>query len=223
MIKNTRLFGIATIVSLLFLIVACTPEEKTETFWVNSYKTTVDNDDNYQLLVSESDNLEDANWDKFENSIEGFTFKPGYFQKIEVKVEDVEGQETKKYTLKDVLEEKLDMRYRLNDTWVVVAIDGKDVEKKEDQELPQLEMNLSKGQVSGTDGCNRIFGQITEIKENTIKFDKMGSTRMACPDMETPDAFMSAFAKVKQYKLNDLELVLLDENNNEVLKFKKVD
>lgn len=49
--------------------------------------------------------------------------------------------------------------------------------------LPHLEL-VDDGSVTGTDGCNRLFGSWTQ-DEQTVEFSGVGSTRMACPDVDT--------------------------------------
>ncbi len=48
---------------------------------------------------------------------------------------------------------------------------------------PRLEL-VADGSFSGTDGCNRLMGSWTQ-DEQTVEFTGVGSTRMACPDVDT--------------------------------------
>lgn len=48
---------------------------------------------------------------------------------------------------------------------------------------PRLDLD-GDGRFAGTDGCNRLFGAWTE-DAGTVLFSEVGSTRMACPDVDT--------------------------------------
>lgn len=48
---------------------------------------------------------------------------------------------------------------------------------------PRLDLT-DDGRFAGTDGCNRLFGTWTE-EAGTVRFCEVGSTRMACPDVDT--------------------------------------
>lgn len=48
---------------------------------------------------------------------------------------------------------------------------------------PYLEL-AEDGAVSGSDGCNRLVGT-WKMVGTTIEFGPLGSTKMACPDVET--------------------------------------
>lgn len=47
------------------------------------------------------------------------------------------------------------------------------------------------GALTGTDGCNRLHGSWTQDGD-TLAFDRVASTRMACPDV---DAWLSGLAR----------------------------
>ncbi|MCR9629558.1 META domain-containing protein [Vibrio antiquarius] len=64
--------------------------------------------------------------------------------------------------------------------WELVQIDGKDIELKERQQAPRLEIgeNLT---ANGNAGCNNFFGQ-AELKNNQLRIEKMGMTMKMCMD-----------------------------------------
>lgn len=49
---------------------------------------------------------------------------------------------------------------------------------------PQLVLDAG-GALSGTDGCNRLFGTWEQSDDQTVSFGDLGSTLMACPDVDT--------------------------------------
>ncbi|WP_134646849.1 META domain-containing protein [Vibrio diabolicus] len=64
--------------------------------------------------------------------------------------------------------------------WELVQIDGKNIELKERQQAPRLEIgeNLT---ANGNAGCNNFFGQ-AELKNNQLRIEKMGMTMKMCLD-----------------------------------------
>lgn len=64
--------------------------------------------------------------------------------------------------------------------WELVQIDGKNIELKERQQAPRLEIgeNLT---ANGNTGCNNFFGQ-AELKNNQLRIEKMGMTMKMCMD-----------------------------------------
>ncbi len=56
--------------------------------------------------------------------------------------------------------------------------------------------------VHGNSGCNNFSG-IFELKEgNQIRLSQMASTRMACPDMDTEQAFLSVLGMADNYTIS---------------------
>ena len=86
-----------------------------------------------------------------------------------------------------------------------------------------MEINLSKMQVLGTNGCNNYTGKIDRITLSDIQFGNIASTKKMCPDMSTSDMYDQALNASESYKLGNLELTLFDNSGNETLNFKKVD
>ncbi|AVF59753.1 META domain-containing protein [Vibrio diabolicus] len=64
--------------------------------------------------------------------------------------------------------------------WELVQIDGKNIELKERQQAPRLEIgeNLT---ANGNAGCNNFFGQ-AELKNNQLRIENMGMTMKMCMD-----------------------------------------
>lgn len=67
---------------------------------------------------------------------------------------------------------------------------------------PQLVISED-GTLGGTDGCNRLFGT-WEYRGDTVSFGEVGSTMMACPDVDTWLAgFDSAWVDGDRLHVND--------------------
>ena len=64
--------------------------------------------------------------------------------------------------------------------WELSVLDGKQVAGNQPIYIELTE----DGKVSGFIGCNRLNGSYTIENETQIKFSQLGTTRMACPEME---------------------------------------
>ena len=125
-----------------------------------------------------------------------------------------------------VLEEKQDKKILLNDIWIATSIGGTAINinpETDGIEAPMMEIKLADMQYTGTDGCNRFMGGITELDEESIHFGIATGTRKMCMDMMIPDQFNKALPLVASYKQEDLILTLFNEEGEELIQFKKVD
>ncbi|TXK26211.1 META domain-containing protein, partial [Pontibacter qinzhouensis] len=65
--------------------------------------------------------------------------------------------------------------------------------------------------VKGFAGCNNFFGTYT-LKNDRLALERLGSTRMACPDMEVENYLMKVFGTVTSYKIAGDLLTLYSKN-----------
>ena len=113
--------------------------------------------------------------------------------------------------------------YRLNDIWVLTTFNGTEL-RAEDfvKGLPVVEFHLNKNMVYGSTGCNRITGSF-EAKGKRITFSKMATTRMACPNMEFEQQFLTFITDNSlDYYIEDGKMTLQDDKGI-VIVFKKTD
>ncbi|GGF33254.1 META domain-containing protein [Echinicola rosea] len=109
--------------------------------------------------------------------------------------------------------------YRLNDIWALETLNGEKLIK--DGKNPNLEFNLMENRFFGFGGCNRINGEIS-IKKQQIKFSKVATTEMACPNLKAEGIFMQHITDQSyNFKIDGLELTLRNDQN--VLVFRKID
>ena len=109
----------------------------------------------------------------------------------------------------------------IHDVWVTVAIEGNPINRM--VTAPRLEINLTKMQVMGNDGCNNFSGNIKNIDNNTINFATIVSRKKSCRNMETANRFNKALIASASYKIENGVLVFFDRNGNEALKLQKTD
>jgi heat shock protein HslJ len=184
------------------------------------------------LQIQKGKSIEKGKWQNFYANIEGFDFELGYIFKLAVKEEKIDPAKVPadgssvKYTLVEVLEKNPDPKFRIHDIWALEAIDGKTVERPNDNDrmqIPSIEINLTEMRIMGTDGCNNFHGSIKSIEEDELKLGPIAATMKMCYNMEIPNKFNVAINKVSAYKIENLKLYFFDEKGRELLRFKKVD
>ena len=115
---------------------------------------------------------------------------------------------------------------KLHDIWALkeISFNGLPVETDFTEiKTPILELHIKDKKIYGNDGCNAIFGSIEKLDGNSISFGKIGSTKMACPNMVIPAAYAKALLDVRTYERKELRLYFYNAEGEEVLNFLKVD
>ena len=104
--------------------------------------------------------------------------------------------------------------------WNITAVEGRGLTTASSQ-IPYIGFDLKQGRVYGYSGCNRIMASI-DLKTGKPAFSKMGSTMMACPDMDTERQVLAALSKVeKARKTDDGSVALLDADGKEVARLER--
>ena len=77
------------------------------------------------------------------------------------------------------------------------------------------------GTVSGSTGCNRFVAQYT-LDRDALEIGPIASTRMACPPPadEVERAYLHALGRVAAWRSDDADLVLLDSDGTELLRYR---
>lgn len=98
--------------------------------------------------------------------------------------------------------------------WMMVSFDGF---TKEQLVKNKAEINLTEpvkdGQIRGTAmmGCNRMFFTLEFKSKNKVIISGLGSTLMACQEMEIEDKFTKVFEKMTRYEIDGHFLTLYDD------------
>lgn len=73
-------------------------------------------------------------------------------------------------------------------------------------------------QVKGTAtmGCNKIFFTIEFKNNGKLKISNLGSTEMACQNMNLENAFLKKFGNMTKYSIEGHRLTLSDKDGNEM-------
>lgn len=135
------------------------------------------------FLVKEKNS---KNWEYFYSGIEGFNYQAGYRYVIDVtrtKRKNVPADASiYTYKLKKVIKKQKVAVKQANNwnfvtqhSWKLIQLNGKTIENT----TAYLNFQAHKNAMSGSGGCNRIFGGF-ELKGNQITFKAIASTEMAC-------------------------------------------
>ena len=97
--------------------------------------------------------------------------------------------------------------------WQLVEVSGSPVSPLAGKKQPHIIFDPSKKQATGFAGGNNFFGSY-ELGESALKFGPVGSTRMACPDLETglETEVFKTLDKTRAWKISDGILLLMDES-----------
>ncbi|MGO4707887.1 META domain-containing protein [Chryseobacterium sp. 2TAF14] len=86
----------------------------------------------------------------------------------------------------------------------------------------KAEINLTAppedGKIKGTAmmGCNRMFFTLEFKSKNKVEISGLGSTLMACQEMEIEDQFTKVFEKMTRYQIDGHFLTLYDDKGAEM-------
>lgn len=212
--------------STIFVLQSCS-SVKESTLWVSGYKVEASAGAGKMqtLLVNEDSDVNSENWQNFYAPIEGFQFEEGYLKQIKVKKEELDKETVPadassiKYTLKEEISKITDNRALLQGDWVLAKINGHVINRM--VVLPTMTIDLSKNNVSGSDGCNLYSGSITSLSQNEINFGTLASTKKACINENIATEYYKALAEVTSYKFENSKLSLLNDKGELLVTFIK--
>ncbi len=92
-------------------------------------------------------------------------------------------------------------------TWRLVEVEGKTVDTAKLQRPAEFTFNKADQRISGSAGCNNIFGKFT-VSADKLTFSPLAATKMACQDMSVESSFLSVTGKVNNWKVTEGFLVL---------------
>ena len=115
--------------------------------------------------------------------------------------------------------------YRLTDLWLIDKINGKSIAEFNifKNKVPMIEMNAAQQRFGGTAGCNSFNGSF-EAAGSRIRFGKIASTLIMCPDMKLEQEFFDALNdKYFEFTIASNTLTLVSPEGKTVLELKKAD
>lgn len=105
--------------------------------------------------------------------------------------------------------------------WTAVDIFGKMVPATAEVKAPFFVLDPKGNRVKGYAGCNRFSGTFL-FKGEVFIFNKLASTRMACPqNLSIENSFLEALDKTESYLIEDGMLLLMDKNEELTMRLKK--
>lgn len=108
----------------------------------------------------------------------------------------------------------------LNGTWLVKEIDGQPVNVPD----MKLVIDVDEGRLHGNTGCNIINGTLETDMDaaNSISFQKIGMTRMMCPDAQYETQLVVALEEASRAKpLKEGKVSLLNNQGEVVLQLER--
>jgi heat shock protein HslJ len=93
----------------------------------------------------------------------------------------------------------------LDNQWIIESFNNKSLTNI--SKSSQITIGKDLKTFTGNGACNRIGGGLT-VKENTITFSDIRSTKMYCPEMPQEDLFLKNLGLTNQYKIVGGELFL---------------
>ena len=106
--------------------------------------------------------------------------------------------------------------------WKLVELREKEVVFSENNREPYIILRVEKNRVQGFGGCNLLMGSY-ELKEGgRIRFSKMASTMMACPQMEEEQTLFRILEEVDHYTIKEGVLSLNKARMAPLARFKAI-
>ena len=112
---------------------------------------------------------------------------------------------------------------RLHDIWALSEMNSLPINRDWTPQVPYVEIHVQQKKIYGTDGCNEFAGNITTLNNTQIEFGDLVGTEKGCLKMKISNEFRLLIKQVSSYRLEGLQLVLLNKEKKELLQFKKVD
>lgn len=246
--KRMTVLIVAGLMALSVLLTACTPtggevesgamEGETKTLFVGPELVECTGVAPQQCLQVRED--PNADYELFYNSIEGFTFEPGYEYELLVRVDTVANPpadgSSLQYTLVEVVAQTpvasadkpegipvpTTVAELAGVRWVVETYLNAGGEMVEPLAGRELTATFDLERVSGESGCNNYFAGYV-VDGNTLTISQAGSTMMACEPaelMQQEADFLAALQSAATYTIDGDRLLIANADGETVLAFR---
>jgi len=88
---------------------------------------------------------------------------------------------------------------------------------------PTLQINLTRSEIFGYDGCNEYTGTIIDVTGRKISFGDIVTTSVPCSNVGLASRFSKSLEGTKSYSLQGKELRFFDRWGSEIMAFMKED
>jgi copper homeostasis protein (lipoprotein) len=104
--------------------------------------------------------------------------------------------------------------------WKLLELNGQPVAAEAGSREAHLQLSPSGATVAGSTGCNQVMGKY-ELDDESLRFSKMATTRMACPEalMAQESAFLKALETAAAWKISGNRLELKDVHGTVLARF----
>ena len=132
-------------------------------------------------------------------------------RQIDLVNQTIEGKLTDRYLLKK------DTTGLAGTTWQLRSLEGQPVALGKRQ--PTLNFSNLNGRVAGNAGCNRYSAAFTLAGDGNIDIPRPVATKMACPELDTEQAFFEALEGTSTYEFAGEMLVFRDAAGADIATF----
>lgn len=108
-----------------------------------------------------------------------------------------------------------------NTRWRLTQLGDQQIDNPAGNNAIGLQLDAQNPRMTGFAGCNRMFGGYV-LNGDTLKFDAVGSTKMACLDgdrMQMESRYTTTLAQVARWQITGSTLMLLDSAGTTLASF----
>jgi heat shock protein HslJ len=106
-----------------------------------------------------------------------------------------------------------------NRQWTLVEMLSVPVQTSGSSQDANLVFDHRTKTITGTGGCNRIYGPYTDESKRRLKFGNLGMTRMACQDTPFENRFTEVLYSVRCFEVSGNQLLLKNGKEDVILRF----
>lgn len=115
-----------------------------------------------------------------------------------------------------------------NTEWVLAGFESAIEENREvpvSGSSPMIIFGMEESRIFGSGGCNRYSGAYVLESENSLRFQNVISTKMACPEMKNETDYFHKLNQVRSFTFSEdfSELFLLNDSGGILLTFARTE
>jgi heat shock protein HslJ len=158
----------------------------------------------------------EKSWEYFSESIEGFDHESGFEYQILVEIADLPDETADGFSTKYVLRRVIAKTASGKPTETVAKPEIKStksvatewvltdfIEKNSGREAKGFEatlvMDFAGKKIYGQGPCNKFSGSLRDLEKNRVRFENIGSTRMACENSDKERTFLSLLPLTRKF------------------------
>lgn len=104
--------------------------------------------------------------------------------------------------------------------WILTELNGQKIDSiNANESVIFMTIDKEEMRINGNSGCNKFFGEVEQGEKQVIRFSQMGSTKMACPNMDEEVLFLSMLDETRSFTIEGKSLSLSNENAEVIATF----